>query len=91
LLPHGRAPTAASASAARTTVERRYRRCHEPDDDGRITHAIRYDESMKHVLEELEGEAAEAAYGRRASDEIDSPPCMSDPVNGQKCDRVERS
>jgi hypothetical protein len=49
-----------------------------PDDDGRITHAIRYDESMKHVLEELEGEAAEAAYGRRARDEIDSPPGMSE-------------
>jgi len=25
------------------------------DDDGRIIHAIRYDESMEHVLEELEG------------------------------------
>jgi hypothetical protein len=46
-----------------------------PDDDGQITHAIRYDESMKHVLEELEGEAAEAAYGSRGSDEIDSPAC----------------
>jgi hypothetical protein len=31
------------------------------DDDGRVTHAIRYDESMEHVLEELEGEAAQAA------------------------------
>jgi hypothetical protein len=43
------------------------------DDDGRVTHAIRYDESMEHVLEELEGEAAQAAYGIRGSDEIDSP------------------
>ena len=42
------------------------------DDDGRIIHAIRYDESMEDVLEELEGEAAEAAYGR-GSEEINSP------------------
>ena len=42
------------------------------DDEGRVTHAIRYDESMEHVLEELEGEAAEAAYGSRGS-EIDWP------------------
>ena len=42
------------------------------EDDGRVTHAIRYDESMEHVLEELEGEAAEAAYGIRGS-EIHSP------------------
>jgi hypothetical protein len=35
------------------------------DDDGRVNHAIRYDESMEHVLEELEGDAAEAAYGSR--------------------------
>jgi hypothetical protein len=43
------------------------------DDDARVTHAIRYDESMEHVLEVLEGEAAEAAYGSRGSDEIESP------------------
>jgi hypothetical protein len=43
------------------------------DDRGRVTHAIRYDESMEHVLEELEGEAAEDAYGGGGSDEIDSP------------------
>jgi len=43
------------------------------DDDGRVTHAIRYDESMEHVLEELEGEAAQAAYRIRGSEEIDSP------------------
>jgi hypothetical protein len=43
------------------------------DDDGRVIHAIRYDESMENVLEELVGEAAEAAYGRRPSDEMDSP------------------
>ena len=43
------------------------------DDNGRVTHANRYDESMKHVLEELEGGAAEAAFGSRRSDEIDSP------------------
>jgi urease accessory protein UreE len=43
------------------------------DDDGRVIHAIRYDESMKHVLEELEGEAAEAAYAIRGSDEIGLP------------------
>jgi len=42
-------------------------------DDGRVTHAIRYDELMEHVIEELEGEAAQAAYGIRGSDEIDSP------------------
>jgi hypothetical protein len=36
-------------------------------------HAIRYDASMDHVLEELEGEAAEAAYGSGEGDEIDSP------------------
>jgi hypothetical protein len=35
-------------------------------------HAIRYDASMDHVLEELEGEAAEAAYGSRGGNEIDS-------------------
>jgi len=43
------------------------------DDDGQVSHAIRYDESMEHVLEELEGEAAQAAYGIRGSEEIDSP------------------
>ena len=43
------------------------------DDDGRVSHAIRYNESMQHVLEELEGNAAEAAYGSLRSDEIDSP------------------
>jgi hypothetical protein len=37
------------------------------DDGGRIIHAIRYDESMENVLEELEGDAADAAYGSRAS------------------------
>ena len=36
-------------------------------------HAIRYDASMEHVLEELEGEAAGAAYGSRGGDAIDSP------------------
>jgi hypothetical protein len=34
------------------------------DDEGRVIHAIRYDETIEQVLEELEGEAAEAAYGR---------------------------
>ena len=34
------------------------------DDDGRVIHAIRYDESMENVLEELDGDDAEAAYGR---------------------------
>jgi hypothetical protein len=34
-----------------------------PDDEGRIIHAIRYDASMEQVLEELEGELAETAYG----------------------------
>jgi hypothetical protein len=33
------------------------------DDDGRVTHAIRYDESMAHALEELEEDAAEARRG----------------------------
>ncbi len=41
------------------------------DDEGRVNHAIRYDASMEHVLEELEGEAAEAAYGPQAKDETD--------------------
>jgi len=40
------------------------------DDAGRVIHAIHYDESMEHVLEELEGEAAEGAYG--GGGEIDS-------------------
>jgi hypothetical protein len=44
------------------------------DDDGRVIHAIRYDESMQDVLEEVEGNAAEAAYGNRGSDELDSTP-----------------
>jgi hypothetical protein len=43
------------------------------DDNGRITHGIRYDDSMEHVLEELEGEAAEAAYDSRAGEDTDSP------------------
>jgi len=43
------------------------------DDDGRVIHAIRYDELMEHVLEDLKGEAAEAAYGSRANVEVDSP------------------
>ncbi len=43
------------------------------DDDGRVTHAIRYDESMEHVLEELEGEAAQDPYRIRGSEESDSP------------------
>jgi hypothetical protein len=34
-----------------------------PDDEGVLLHAIRYDEALTTVLEELEGEAAEAAYG----------------------------
>jgi hypothetical protein len=42
------------------------------DEDGRVTDAIRYDESLEHVLEEIEGEAAEAAYGSRGADEVDS-------------------
>ena len=41
-----------------------------PDDDGRIVHAIRYDESMEQVLEELEGELAETAHGEGGSDEV---------------------
>jgi hypothetical protein len=43
-----------------------------PDDEGRVIYAIRYDESMENVLEELEGDAAEAAYGR-GSGGPDSP------------------
>jgi hypothetical protein len=43
------------------------------DEEGRVSHVIRYDESMEHVLEELEGDAAEAAFGSLRSDEIDSP------------------
>ncbi len=41
-----------------------------PDDNGRIVHAIRYDESMEQVLEELEGELAETAHGEGGSDEV---------------------
>jgi dihydrofolate reductase len=44
------------------------------DDEGRVDHAIRYDESFEHVLEELEGEAAEAVYGSGGSDGIGSSP-----------------
>jgi hypothetical protein len=66
---NGRTPSAASASAARTTAYV----VTSHDDDGRVTHAIRSDESMEHVLEELEGDAAEAAYGSRGSVVIDSP------------------
>ncbi len=65
------------------------------DDDGRVTHAIRYDESMEHVLEELEGEAAEAAYGSRGSDEIDSPaepvPTNSDSESRRRAAHGERN
>ena len=43
------------------------------DDEGRVSHAIRYDESMEHALEELEGDAAEAAFGNPRRDEIDLP------------------
>jgi hypothetical protein len=35
-----------------------------------LVHAIRYDESMEHVLEELEGELAEAAYGASGSGHV---------------------
>jgi hypothetical protein len=59
-LRHGRRPTDG------TVVVTSY------DKDGRVTHAIRYDESMDHVLEEIEGEAAEADYGSRGGDEVDS-------------------
>jgi hypothetical protein len=41
-----------------------------PDDKGQLVHAIRYDESMEHVLEELEGELAEAAYGASGSGQV---------------------
>jgi hypothetical protein len=46
------------------------------DDEGRVNHAICYDESLQHVLEELEGAAAEAAYGKARSDEVGSPPSL---------------
>lgn len=48
------------------------------DDNGRVIHAIRYDATMENVLEELEGEAAEAAYGSCASDDMDSPAAEAD-------------
>jgi hypothetical protein len=44
------------------------------DDEGRVVNAIRYDASMEKVLEELEGEAAEVAYGRRGGGEVDFAP-----------------
>jgi hypothetical protein len=43
------------------------------DDDGRVIHAIRYDESMENVLEELEGEDAEAVFGKGQSEKNESP------------------
>jgi hypothetical protein len=46
------------------------------DDEGRVNHAICYDESLQHVLEELEGAAAEAAYGKARGDEVGSPPSL---------------
>jgi hypothetical protein len=52
--------TAPSSSQRRTTT-------------AGLSTPIRYDESMGNVLEELEGEAAEAAYGKRRSDEMDPP------------------
>jgi hypothetical protein len=58
------------------------------DDDGQVIHAIRYDESMEHVLEELEGDAAEAAYGSRGTDKIESP---ADRLLGQLICRLTRT
>jgi hypothetical protein len=43
------------------------------DDEGRVIHAIRYDETLEHVLEELEGDEAEAAFGKGKSDKNESP------------------
>jgi hypothetical protein len=43
------------------------------DDDGRVIHAIRYDESMGNVLEELVSEAAEAVFGKGKSEKYESP------------------
>jgi hypothetical protein len=43
------------------------------DDEGRVIHAIRYDETLEHVLEELEGDEAEAAFGKGTSDKNESP------------------
>ncbi len=43
------------------------------DDDGRVIHAIRYDASMEHVLEELEGDEAEAVFGKGKSEKNESP------------------
>jgi hypothetical protein len=43
------------------------------DDDGRVIHAIRYDETLEHVLEELEGDEAEAIFGKGKSKKNESP------------------
>lgn len=43
-------------------------------DDGRVTHAVLYDEAVVHVLEELSGDAAEATYGAASRDEPDESP-----------------
>jgi len=72
---NGRTPSAASASAARTAAERRQRHVvvTTQDDDGRVIHAIRYDETLEHVLEELEGDEAEAVFGKGKSEKNESP------------------
>ena len=40
------------------------------DETGQVIHAVRYDESVEKVLEELNGAAAREAYGGAA----DTPP-----------------
>lgn len=43
-------------------------------EDGRVTHAIVYDHSVMKVLEELSGDAAEAAYGAKRREDGDEVP-----------------
>jgi hypothetical protein len=44
-----------------------------PDDDGRVIHAIRYDGTLEHVLEGLEGDQVVATFGKGKSEKNESP------------------
>jgi hypothetical protein len=70
---NGRTPSAASASAARRRLSDGSVVVTTQDDDGRVIHAIRYDKTLEHVLEELEGDEAEAVFGKGKSEKNESP------------------
>jgi hypothetical protein len=55
------------------------------DDDGRVIHAIRYDETLEHVLEELEGDEAEAVFGKGKREKNESP---EEPVPAEGFERL---